>query len=254
VNGFTRKLITWGAVLTLGTLSALGLNILSADAHSGAVTVTQTCAGWTASVDLAHNVTSDRFVQIVTTIPGTIGIGAPGNHYNATFGNVWSASGSTVTSGTVTLNIYLNNDDVPGVLEFSTHASLPEVGQCETTTTSSSTTTVSSTSTSTSTLPKETTTLPEETTSTVPSTTTTLGQHSTTTVPLTSTTVGRHSTSTSSAPVTGTPKRTAPTSPAPLPRTGTNMTWPVLAAFLCLVLGVGAIFVGKRRDARTSRS
>ena len=92
-------------------------------AHSGSITVTQTCQSWSVSVSLANNVTADRTVYVNTTIPGTTGIA--GNHYNTTFGQIWDASGPAVTSGSVTLQIYNGAS-----LEFTTSASLPTPVNC----------------------------------------------------------------------------------------------------------------------------
>lgn len=94
-------------------------------ANSGDVKVSQTCQSWSAEVDLAHNVTSDRTVVVTTTIPGTVGIA--GGHFNTSFGKIWNASGPGVTSGTVTLTIY-NGANV----EFIASGTLPTPADCAT--------------------------------------------------------------------------------------------------------------------------
>jgi hypothetical protein len=94
-------------------------------AHSGDVKASQTCQSWSAEVDLANNVTSDRTVVVTTTIPGTVGIA--GGHFNTSFGKIWDASGLGVTSGTVTLMIY-NGPKV----EFTASATLPTLAACAT--------------------------------------------------------------------------------------------------------------------------
>jgi len=113
-----RKLIL--AALTSAAL-VLALAGVAA-ANTGNVAASETCSTWSVSVSLSHNVTSDRTVVVVTTIPGTVGIA--GNHYNTTFGQIWSASGPSPASGTVTLKIYAGS-----IVEFTTSASIaPAVG------------------------------------------------------------------------------------------------------------------------------
>ena len=68
-------------------------------ANTGSVSASETCSTWSVTVTLNHNVTSDRTVVVVTTIPGTTGIA--GNHYNTSFGQIWSASGAAPATGTV---------------------------------------------------------------------------------------------------------------------------------------------------------
>jgi hypothetical protein len=116
-----RKLIL--AALTSAALlfSLAGI----AAANTGNVAASETCSTWSVSVSLNHNVTSDRTVVVVTTIPGTVGIA--GNHYNTTFGQIWSASGPAPASGTVTLKIYTGS-----IVEFTTSASIAPAGGCAT--------------------------------------------------------------------------------------------------------------------------
>lgn len=126
---------------TMAITGALGIVGLAASftattvlAHSGFVTVNETCAGWTASVSLDNNVTSDRTVDVLTTIPGTTGI--TGGHYSTT-GNsgpveIWDASGSTPETGTVTLEIWDG-----ATLEFSAEAMITAPTGCPTTVTTS---------------------------------------------------------------------------------------------------------------------
>lgn len=96
--------------------------------HSGDVVVTQACApvGWTAVVSLANNVTMDRTVKVTTTIPGQTGI--TNGHYDTTHNSgdlvIWSKSGTTVTSGSVTLTITYT-DHGQTVTEFTETKTLP---------------------------------------------------------------------------------------------------------------------------------
>jgi hypothetical protein len=95
-----------------------------ATAHSGDVIASETCQSWNVSVSLANNVTPDRTVVVVTTIPGTTGIA--GNHYNTSFGQIWDASGPAPAAGTVTLNIYKGAS-----LEFTTSAKIEPAKDCD---------------------------------------------------------------------------------------------------------------------------
>ncbi len=112
------------AALALAAL-VLPLTAGLVSAHSGDVKASQTCQSWSAEVDLANNVTSDRTVVVTTTIPGTVGIEA--GHFNTSFGKIWEASGPGVTSGTVTLKIY-NGAKV----EFAASRTLPTPAGCAT--------------------------------------------------------------------------------------------------------------------------
>jgi hypothetical protein len=96
-----------------------------AAAHSGSVVASETCSTWSVTVSLANNTTPDRTVVVTTTIPGTVGIA--GNHYNTSFGQIWSASGAAPATGTVTLKIY-NGSSV----EFTTSASIAPAKGCAT--------------------------------------------------------------------------------------------------------------------------
>lgn len=121
-----RRVPALVAALALATL-AIPFTAGLVSAHSGSVTVSQTCQSFSTDVYLANNVTSDRTVFVVTTIPGTTGMA--GNHYNTTgnSGNllIWDAAGPAVTSGTVTLKIYNGN-----TLEFTAFGTLPNPGSC----------------------------------------------------------------------------------------------------------------------------
>ena len=104
----TRRVTRRGAVLlALLVPVVVALGIMPASANSGTLTLGENCKTWHARVVLNHDVRPDRLVNIVTTIPGTKGIGR--RHYNMSFGQIWSASGPTPMSGTVTLNIYYPN-------------------------------------------------------------------------------------------------------------------------------------------------
>jgi hypothetical protein len=148
----------------------VALGILPASANNGTVTVSQNCRTWHASVVLHHNVTHDRTVDVVTTIPGTKGI--TGGHYNTSFGQVWSASGPAPASGTVTLKIYLPNKH----LEFTETKALQAPTGCGTTTSTTRVSTTTMASTTTTTVATEgstvTTSPSTATTSTMPDTST----------------------------------------------------------------------------------
>lgn len=94
-----------------------------ATAHSGSIVASETCQSWSVSVSLANNVTSDRTVDVITTIPGTTGI--TGGHYDTSFGQIWQASGAAPATGTVTLNVYNGAS-----LEFTTSASIAPAENC----------------------------------------------------------------------------------------------------------------------------
>lgn len=118
-TGAAGAIVVGGAIFMGG---AAGL--VTAFAHSGTVSVAQDCSTWSASVSLAQNVTADRFVDVITTIPGTTGF--VNQHFNPTYGVIWGPkTGAAVQSGTVTLKIFTNNNGQPGSLEFSQSASLP---------------------------------------------------------------------------------------------------------------------------------
>jgi hypothetical protein len=119
-----RRGPTMVAALALAAL-AIPFTAGLVSAHSGSVIVSQTCQTWSAEVDLANNVTSDRTVVVTTTIPGTTGIA--GNHYDTSYGQIWDASGPAISSGTVTLTIY-NGTNV----EFTASGTLPTPSDCPT--------------------------------------------------------------------------------------------------------------------------
>lgn len=110
---------------TLAPLAALALTATPVLGHTGTITTSQDCESFHVSVSLDHNTTSDRSVMIETTIPGTTGIAAPGNHYNTSFGEIWSASGPAPASGTVTLIIDNGTQE-----EFRTSATLMPAEDC----------------------------------------------------------------------------------------------------------------------------
>jgi hypothetical protein len=130
-HSFGRRLRTGtaGAIVVGGAIFMGGAaSLVTAFAHSGTVTTSETCSAWSASVTLANNVTIDRFVDVVTTIPGTAGI--THGHYDTSKGLIWNAFGPAPESGKVTLNIYTNNNGAPGNLEFTTSASLTPAVDC----------------------------------------------------------------------------------------------------------------------------
>ena len=241
-----------------------------AGANTGHVITAQNCQSWSASVTLDSNVTSDHFVEVITTIPGTTGI--VDGHYN-TIGHsgttlIWSDSGQAPASGTVTLKILNPNR----TLDSQSSQSLPDAANCETTTTQSTTTTQPVTTTTcecstTTTQPVTTTTHPTcecSTTTTQPVTTTTEASTTTsTTEPVTTTTQTIHELGSTTIVTTTTtqPKvqpsttlaaqgSTVPTTqPTPiagvLPHTGSSTIFPVIFGGLCLAAGA-ALALRKR--------
>jgi LPXTG-motif cell wall-anchored protein len=255
-----------------------------AGANTGHVVTAQNCDTWSVSVTLDSNVTSDHFVEITTTIPGTTGM--VDGHYN-TIGHqgttqIWSANGQAVTSGTVTLTILNPNR----TLDSQSSASLPGASECTTTTTEATTTTTypettttthhgcgcSTTTTqpvtttthphcecSTTTTQPVTTTTEAETTTTQAETTTTQPESTTTTQPVTTTTSKvRELGSTTIVTTTTHPKASttladagstvAPTTTpvsGVLPHTGSSTTFPVIFGGMCLAAGA-ALALRKR--------
>jgi len=116
-----RRLLS--AVLPLVALALTAMPVLG---HTGRITVSQDCESFHVSVSLDRNTTADRSVMVETTIPGTTGIGAPGKHYDTSYGEIWSASGPAPTSGTVTLIIDDGTNE-----EFRTSATLVPAEGCE---------------------------------------------------------------------------------------------------------------------------
>jgi hypothetical protein len=101
--GAAGTIAAGGAILLGGAVG-----VMTASAHSGSVTASESCTGWSVSVDLAHNVTTDRNVDVITTIPGTTGF--EDHHFDSSVGNIWKASGTSPVSGTVSLRIDLADD------------------------------------------------------------------------------------------------------------------------------------------------
>jgi hypothetical protein len=127
-RGFGRRLLNGGAAGLVAIGFAGTVSIATAYAHSGSVVASETCSSWSASVTLAHNVTIDRFVDVLTTIPGTSGIS--GGHYDTSNGLIWTATGAAPSTGTVTLNIYSGKNGVPGAREFTATASIVPAHGC----------------------------------------------------------------------------------------------------------------------------
>ena len=236
--------------LVAGVITATVVALaLPAGANTGHAYASQDCDGWWAKVTLDNNVTSDHYVEVTTTIPGTSGI--VDGHYDTT-GNsgpkvIWSASGDEPTHGTVTLTILKPNK----TFDTGDSATLHKVEGCndststtEWTMTSTTTTTTppSSTSTSTSTSTTPTTQAPATTQDIVsPSTTST-------SVPGTVGTQGNtiSTTSTSTTIVPG------GISQQQLPRTGSGALFPALFGGSCLAGGV-ALALRHRRTIWTMR-
>ncbi len=73
--------------MTLGLLALSAGPVLG---HTGSISISQDCESFHVSVSLDHNTTTDRRVDVETTITGTTGIS--NGHYDTTFGEIWSAS------------------------------------------------------------------------------------------------------------------------------------------------------------------
>src|SRR5450631_1603153 len=72
-HGTARRLRAGvGGTIAVGAMifmAGLGTAI-TASAHSGSVTASETCTSWTAAVSLENNVTKDRIVDVVVTPSG----------------------------------------------------------------------------------------------------------------------------------------------------------------------------------------
>ncbi|MGD0834567.1 MAG: hypothetical protein ABSA40_09135 [Candidatus Dormibacteria bacterium] len=116
-------LVGAGAVVMVGAVTSA----VTVSAHSGTVTASENCSSWTAAVYLEDNVTSDRTVDVSTTIPGTTGI--TNGHWTTTGDSspveIWSGSGGAPATGTVTLDIWNGSS-----LEFSATASIAPATGC----------------------------------------------------------------------------------------------------------------------------
>jgi hypothetical protein len=123
-----RKYLTGGAAAVIVTAGLFTFASTTVFAHSGDISSYNTCQGWGVRVDLNNNVTSDRTVDVITTIPGTTGI--HGGHYNTTTKSgdvvIWDSAGTGEVSGSVTLDIW-NGES----LEFTASVTLT-AGSCET--------------------------------------------------------------------------------------------------------------------------
>lgn len=164
----------WG--ITIATIALIAVVVFGvawlihpppAYAHSGDIDVSQDCYLWSATVTLNHDVTSDRYVEVISTIPGVPGL-AKQNGFDSSYGVVWNKSGSAPVSGQVTLNIYLSNGTS---VEFTQTKSLTPKEGCATKTptpTSTSTPTNTATSTPTNTATNTATNTPSSTPSNTP--------------------------------------------------------------------------------------
>jgi len=102
-----RKFLAAGVAALIAVMMAAG----TVSAHTGSIEASKDCQTGQVRVSLNNNVTIDRTVDVVTTIPGTTGIS--GGHYNTT-GNtgsivIWQASGPQPFEGKVDLYIYNGN-------------------------------------------------------------------------------------------------------------------------------------------------
>ena len=235
-SGLGRIGLVVGVVIAAVTVSAL-----PAGANTGHVSASQTCSQWSVSVTLDNNVTSRRFVEITSTLPGTTNmvdahystIGAPGTTL------IWSAGGPSPARGTVTLTI-LNRDRS---LDSTAFASITPVENC--------------TPPSLVVVPTTLSIVP--TTAAVPATTeapTSTSEASSTTVPNAGTTQALTATSIAVSPVTAIDTTTVGPRVGPvsgtLPSTGSGTLFPILFGLSALASGaVLTIRHGRRAWSRT---
>src|ERR1700681_3606307 len=95
-HSYARRLRTGAAsLIAIGGAIFMGgaVSLVTASAHGGVVATSETCSVWSASVTLNHNVSSDRWVGVISTIPGSPGF-APKQGFDSSFGLIWSASGA----------------------------------------------------------------------------------------------------------------------------------------------------------------
>jgi LPXTG-motif cell wall-anchored protein len=217
-----------GLFLGLTTAAILVAFTTPAYANTGTVTASADCETFDVTVVLAHNVTPDRTVDVVTTIPGTTGISQ--GHFTEAVGEIWHASGPAFVNGvpatgTVRLDIYKPNGD----LEDSSYASIQPPEGCVTAT---STTAASTSTTVTSAA------IPSSTTTTVAATGTIEG------APPTAHTV-------TAAPTPTALVEAAAESAPGLPRTG-GSTLPLGVAGVVVAAGGGVLLtVARRKDGQS---
>ncbi len=142
-NGAGRRLRAGvGGTVAVGAMifmAGLGTAI-TASAHSGSVTASETCTTWTAAVSLENNVTKDRIVDVVVT-PSSLAAGITGLNIDTTHNSgateIWSANGTAPATGTFTLNIYqsVNNQGIVRIhpAEFTASAGISPPTNCATT-------------------------------------------------------------------------------------------------------------------------
>jgi len=249
LNNARRTSARVGLITLVVTVTVVAF-ALPAGANTGFVTTSQTCYEWSASVSLNTNVSSDHFVEVSSTIPGTTGI--VDAHFKTTQLSqplqIWEASGPAPSSGTVTLTI-LNSDRS---LDFTQSASLPASSYCATTTTATTTTMappVTQAIPTTTTAAATTTSIEVSATTATSSSTTTSIEVSPTTVKSTSTT--RPATVSTVVPQGSTiPTTTTSIAPAAatetLPFTGSGAVFPAIFGLSCLT-GGGMLALRRRR-------
>lgn len=146
-TGFGRRLrmaaagtIVVGGAIFLG--GAAGL--VTALANSGSVTGSQSCTGWSASVTLNGDVTSDKNIDVVSTIKDAggnlVGPASFTDHsYDTTNPSapktIWTASGTSPVSGTLSLEIDYSNDTTAehAPTEAGYHVTLTPPSDCTST-------------------------------------------------------------------------------------------------------------------------
>jgi hypothetical protein len=108
----------------------LGLVLASiatvAVAHHGNVTGYADCDSWHVSATI-YETSENRRIVVTSTIPGTTGLDATGYSAGEDGTEVWSATGASPVSGTVTLDIWYGDQ-----LENSSSLTIESPSDCQT--------------------------------------------------------------------------------------------------------------------------
>ncbi len=112
--GAAGSIVVGGAIFLGGTAG-----LVTAFANTGSVSGMQTCTGWSASVTLNGDVTADKNIDVVSTLKDTNGnlvgpVSFADHSYdtNSTGAKqvIWTASGTTPVSGSLSLEIDYQDD------------------------------------------------------------------------------------------------------------------------------------------------